>query len=103
MNRGSLPIGKILLIAAIVIALFIFVRPFISGTGSDKDATLSTNQEQTHDATEAAPHVNTEMAPADATPSDSAAPQATNPEAMAPAAPTQEPAAVEPTTPPSAN
>lgn len=90
MNRGSLPIGKILLIAAIVIALFIFVRPFISGTGSDKEATLSTTQEQTQEATETAPHANTEATPAEVTPSESAAPHAAHPEAAAPA---QEPAA----------
>ena len=64
MNRGSLPIGKILLIAAVVIALIVFVRPLIMGT--DKEATVSTNSEMSQAAPEA-------VAPA----TDAPAPEAT--------------------------
>jgi hypothetical protein len=102
MNRGSLPIGKILLIAAVVIALIVFVRPLISGMGADKETAVSANSEMSQGTTETvAPPADTQMAPEAMTPSDSTAP---NSEQMTPVAPTQEtvaepaPATVSPTT-----
>ncbi len=103
MNRGSLPVGKILLIAAVVIALLIFARPFLSGMGQDKEAT--TTQENTvvvaPEAT--APVESTEAAPAVTAPNDSTAPasDANQESSMVPAVtPGQEPTS---TTVPSAN
>jgi len=96
MNRGSLPIGKILLIAAVVIALIVFVRPLIMGT--DKEATVSTNSEMSQAAPEAvAPATDApapEATPETTMPADATAPQSEN---MTPAAPAQETTA-EPTT-----
>jgi Sec-independent protein translocase protein TatA len=86
MNRGSLSIGKILLIAAVVVALLIFARPFLSGMGKDTESAVDTNQEMTQGAvdTVAPAPVDTQPTPEAVAPSDSTAPNA-NPEQMTPA------------------